>query len=239
MAVNLFFIPHQDDEALTFGAAIRNHLNVGDECHVILYTDGSASNVFRQLNGETRSSIHRKILNPEREGYAPLDPTDLVRCRNDEFLRSCLALGLPVENIHFVQQLRDGTTTVESCESLIRDFTDRYPGARVKTFTDLGGNHIDHANMGRAALKLHREDKIADLRLYVEPYNLRQAKKTQRGLEVHKEKPEINREAVVASLREYTKWNPALEQFAIGYHSVRKEIDAAIANPVSYYHKPY
>ncbi len=239
MAVNLFFIPHQDDEALTFGAGIRNHLNAGDECHVILYTDGSASNVFRQLNGEIKSSMHRKMLDPKLEGYAPLDRTDLIRYRNDEFLRSCLALGLPLENIHFVQQLRDGTTTVESCESLIREFTDKYHGARVKTFTDLGGNHRDHANMGSAALNLYRQEKIADLRLYVEPYNLRQAKKNKRGLQVLKEKPQSNKEAVVASLEEYKKWDPSLEQFAIGYHSVRKEIDAAIANPISYYHKPY
>ncbi len=239
MPVNLFFVPHQDDEALTFGAGIRNHLNAGDECHVILYTDGSSSNVVRQLNGETKSSMHRKVLNPEREGYSPLDRVDLVRYRNDEFLRSCLALGLPVENVHFVQRLQDGTTTVEDCEQLIGEYTDRYRGARVKTFTNLGGNHRDHANMGTAALQLFRQGKIADLRLYVEPYNLRQAKKAYRGLQIHKEKPAIHGECVVASLSEYKKWNPALEQFAIGYHSVRKEIDAAIANPVSYYHKPY
>ncbi|NGZ78177.1 PIG-L family deacetylase [Saccharibacillus alkalitolerans] len=239
MAVNLFFIPHQDDEALTFGAGIRNHLNVGDECHVILYTDGSSSNVVRQLNGETKSNMHRKMLEPKAEGYAPLDRSDLVRCRNDEFLRSCRALGLPPEHVHVVQRLQDGTTTVEDCEALIREYADRYDGARVKTFTDLGGNHRDHANMGTAALNLYRQDKIADLRLYIEPYNLRQAKKARRGLEVLKERPESNRDSVVASLNEYKKWNPALEQFAIGYHSVRKEIDAAIANPVSYYHKPY
>lgn len=239
MAVNLFFIPHQDDEALTFGAGIRNHLNVGDECHVILYTDGSSSNVVRQLNGETKSNMHRKRLDPQREGYALLDRTDLVRYRNDEFLRSCMALGLPVEHVHFVQELQDGTTTVEDCEELIREFTDRYHGARVKTFTDLGGNHRDHANMGTAARNLYQQEKIADLRLYVEPYNLRQAKKASRAVRILKEKPETHRESVVASLSEYKKWNPALEQFAIGYHSVRKEIDAAIANPVSYYHKPY
>lgn len=239
MRVNLFFVPHQDDEALTFGAGIRNHLNVGDECHVILYTDGSSSNVVKQLNGETKSSMHRKLLNPKHEGYTPLDRVDLVRYRNDEFLRSCLALGLPVENVHFAQQLKDGTTTVEACEALIREYTDRYPGARVKTFTNLGGNHRDHANMGSAALHLYEQGEIADLRLYVEPYNLRQAKKAHRGIQVYKEKPETHRESVVASLSEYKKWNPALEQFAIGYHSVRKEIDAAIANPVSYYHKPY
>ncbi|MDO3411682.1 PIG-L family deacetylase [Saccharibacillus sp. CPCC 101409] len=239
MAVNLFFVPHQDDEALTFGAAIRNHLDAGDECHVILYTDGSASNVFKQLNGEIRSSLYKKILDPKLEGYTPLDRTDLTRCRNDEFLRSCLALGLPVENVHFMQDMQDGTTTVEDCEELIRSFTDRYHGARVKTFTDLGGNHRDHANMGTAGLNLYRQEKIADLRLYVEPYNLRQAKKAKKGLQLHKERPGRSKQYVVASLSEYKKWNPALEQFAIGYHSVRKEIDAVIANPVSYYHKPY
>ncbi|GGO06387.1 PIG-L family deacetylase [Saccharibacillus kuerlensis] len=239
MAVNLFFIPHQDDEALTFGAGIRNHLNTGDECHVILYTDGSSSNVFRQLNGETKSSMHRKLLNPKAEGYTPLGRSDLIRCRNDEFLRSCEALGLPAQNVHVVQEMQDGTTTVEACEALIREFADRYHGARIKTFTDLGGNHRDHANMGRAALNLYQQEKIADLRLYIEPYNLRQAKKARRKLEVLKERPESNRESVVASLREYKKWDPQREQFAIGYHSVRKEIDAAIANPISYYHKPY
>ncbi|MDO7908387.1 PIG-L family deacetylase [Paenibacillus sp. JX-17] len=237
MAVNLFFIPHQDDEALTFGAAIRNHLDVGDECRVIIYTDGSTSNVRRQLNGEIKSALYRKTLNPAEEGYKPLQEQDMTAYRNDEFLRSCKALGVPDKHIHFSRHLvKDGTTTVESCEKVLQEFLERYPEARVKVFTDLGGNHRDHANMGTAGRNLLRSGAIRDLRLYVEPYNLRNAKKA--GIPIHKEKSATHAEKVVDALKEYTKWNPALQQFAIGYHSVKKCFDAAMARPISYYHKP-
>lgn len=239
MAVNLFFVPHQDDEALTFGAGIRNHLDVGDECHVILYTDGRSSGVRRQLNGEDRSALTRRYYDPSAEGYGYLEETDIVRLRNDEFRRSCLALGVPDSHIHFADgQMRDGSTSVEGCEDVLREYVRRYPDARVKTFTDLGGNHADHANMGRAARKLARAGAIADLRLYVEPYNRRNARKEARRLELLVERSEQQAHRVVASLQEYKRWDPVRGQLAIGYHSVKRCFDAAIAKPVSYYHKP-
>lgn len=239
MAINLFFVPHQDDEALTFGAGIRNHLDVGDECHVILYTDGRSSSVRRQLNGETRSALGRRYYDPAAEGYGYLEEADMVRLRNDEFRRSCLALGVPETHIHFADgQMRDGSTTVEGCVDVLREYLRRYPDARVKTFTDLGGNHADHANMGRAARRLARTGAIADLRLYVEPYNLRGAKREARRLELLVERSRDHSHKVVASLQEYKRWDPARGQLAIGYHSVKRCIDRAIAKPVSYYHKP-
>ena len=239
MAVNLFFIPHQDDEALTFGAAIRNHLDAGHECHVILYTDGAASSVRKQLNGEMKSGIDKKVHDPATEGYASMEEEDFARYRNDEFNRSCLALGVPPTHIHYSRNLmRDGTTTVESCEQVILEFMDRFPGARVKTFTYLGGNHPDHANMGQAARNLLEKGLIADLRFYVEPYNLKNAKKADRSKLIHKEYSVTNKQMVIDSISEYKKWNPSMQQFAIGYHSVKRSIDDAIADPVSYYHKP-
>ncbi|CAI6071091.1 PIG-L family deacetylase [Cohnella sp. JJ-181] len=239
MAINLFFVPHQDDEALTFGAGIRNHLDVGDECHVILYTDGRSSSVRKQLNGEAKSALTRRFYDPSAEGYGYLGEADMVRLRNDEFRRSCLALGVPETHIHFADgQMRDGSTTVEGCEAVLREYLRRYPDARVKAFTDLGGNHGDHANMGRAARRLARSGAIADLRLYVEPYNLRNARRESRRLELLVERSRDHAHRVVASLREYKRWDPASGQLAIGYHSVKRSIDAAIAKPVSYYHKP-
>lgn len=239
MAVNLFFIPHQDDEALTFGAAIRNHLDVGDECHVILYTDGATSGVRKVLAGQEKCRLHKAIHAPLQEAGVSVDEADFIAWRDDEFRRSCLALGVPEAHIHRPRRLlRDGTTTVEQCEAVIGEFLAQFPGARVKTFTDLGGNHPDHANMGRAARNLLMQGTISDLRLYVEPYNLSNARKADRSNVILKERSLRNKQKVIDSLSEYKRWNPALKQFAIGYHSVKKCIDAAIANPISYYHKP-
>lgn len=239
MVVNLFFIPHQDDEALTFGAGIRNHLDAGDECHVILYTDGAASGVRRQLNGEERNALRKKKFTPSDEGFAELDEAAFSGCRNDEFMRSCRALGLPEEWIHYSSYLmHDGTTTVEGCRKVIYEFLDRFPEARVKTFTYFGGNHKDHANMGKAGQSLYEQGTIKDLRFYVEPYNLKNVKREKGRSAILKERSVQNSDRVVASLEEYKKWNPAQRQFAIGYHSVKKCIDQAIAKPVSYYHKP-
>ncbi|MFI2858312.1 PIG-L family deacetylase [Paenibacillus sp. JSM ZJ436] len=239
MAVNLFFVPHQDDEALTFGAGIRNHLDQHDECHVILYTDGASSGVRRQLNGEEKSSLLRKKLEPHSEGYAILDEAAFSVCRNVEFERSCKALGLPPEWIHYSSYLmQDGTTTVEGCKQVIMEFLDRYPQARVKTFTYAGGNHRDHANMGLAAQGLYEQGVIQDLRFYVEPYNLRKALKEKGRRHILKETTVKSSHLVVASLKEYTIWEPTEGRFAIGYHSVKKCIDTVMKKTVSYYHKP-
>ncbi|NMO97549.1 PIG-L family deacetylase [Paenibacillus lemnae] len=239
MAVNLFFIPHQDDEALTFGAGIRNHLDAGDECHVILYTNGAASGVRRQLNGEEKSALFKQWLSPAAEGYSELSEDAFSACRNDEFMRSCRALGLPDEWIHISSYLmHDGTTTVEGCKQVIKEYLERYPGARVKTFTYIGGNHRDHANMGKAGQSMYEQGNITDLRFYVEPYNLRNATKEKGRGAILKEKSVQNPNKVRDSLKEYKKWDPAQGQFAIGYHSVKKCINTVIAKPVSYYHKP-
>ena len=239
MKNNLFMVPHQDDESLTFGAAIRNHLDHGDECHVILYTDGRTSSVRKVLRGEQRCHLHKRFHAPAEEDYTLMEEEELMRYRNDEFRRACLALGVPETHIHFAEgAMRDGHSTVEGCEAVLQDYLTRYPGARVKTFTDLGGNHLDHANMGTAARRLLANGVIQDLRLYVEPYNRRQARKAQRGMTLHKEHSAENKHKIVNALQEYKKWEPTRGQFAIGYHSVKAHFDAAIAKPVSYYHKP-
>src|ERR1035437_1374650 len=40
-----FFTPHQDDETLSMGAAIKEHVAAGRKVYVVLLTDGGASAV--------------------------------------------------------------------------------------------------------------------------------------------------------------------------------------------------
>lgn len=50
----VFLSPHQDDESLTMGAAIREHVLAGRTVYVVLLTDGSSSGVCGQspFNGD-------------------------------------------------------------------------------------------------------------------------------------------------------------------------------------------
>ena len=44
----VFYIPHQDDEALNFGVGIMNHIAGGHNVHVVLLTDGSAAGIRKK-----------------------------------------------------------------------------------------------------------------------------------------------------------------------------------------------
>jgi hypothetical protein len=48
----IFYIPHQNDETLSKGVAITQHLDAGREVIAVLYTDGAGSVAQKYLNGE-------------------------------------------------------------------------------------------------------------------------------------------------------------------------------------------
>ena len=55
----LFFIPHQDDETLTFSPAIQRYIKDGYDVHVILATDGISSSIRENLlNVRVVCNIH-------------------------------------------------------------------------------------------------------------------------------------------------------------------------------------
>jgi LmbE family N-acetylglucosaminyl deacetylase len=94
MAISLFFSPHQDDELLSMGVDIVNHIQAGDEVHVILCTDGRNSTVRKNLNDNTNcDTCHTK------HNYN-LSYETFIQSRDYEFNDSCWAMGVAKANVH-------------------------------------------------------------------------------------------------------------------------------------------
>lgn len=205
----LFFVPHQDDE-LSMGNDITNHILSGDDVHVILCTDGTASYIRRNLSQQGTCSWHTGIHN-----YG-ITESEFAGLRDEEFKASCRALGVSNSNIHIApQRAKDGELTIAKVKEIIQYYQNKYPNSKVKTYTPWGPvdgaepQHPDHKRLGQGALELYNEGKIwnNDLRFYVEPWLYAKWKAINPSTwigEVTSEQSYKSEEACAA----YKVWNP-------------------------------
>ena len=99
----LFFIPHQDDEMLSFSNTIKKYLDNNSNVNIVLMANGSLSAARDTLNGEKHRvcNIHNYVHNPINEGYTLennkvdyIKKEDLTKYRNDEIKRALIKLGV-------------------------------------------------------------------------------------------------------------------------------------------------
>lgn len=245
----IFFIPHQDDEVLSFSNTIKKYIDNGSNVRVVLHANGSLSFARHVLNGEDGRvcRIHNYVHSPRYEEYAlGTDNVDFIhneelsKYRDDEFKRSLSKLGVKEENIYFSQYMVDDRRlNKKTAIRGINEFMEKYPNAIVHTFYDgkySNGNHIDHMGLGEGARELYNKGIIKQLYMHVEPYLYEDLVK--RGLDknVYEYLPinDSQDKSVKDALKEYCKWDPKTGKLAIGYHSVSSYFDEAIKNPVNY-----
>lgn len=235
--VSVFYVPHPDDEMLTMGVALFNHVWKGSsEVHVVLLSHGGASGVYNVLTGERKSRLLNRYVDPVKEGYAPFTIEDFKEARVNEFKYSVSILGVKPENIH-IMDLGDGNITKDEMKEVIMSFENKYNDVRHKTMS-WDDNHPDHANGGKALLELYKEGKVKDARFYAKNS---QALETPEdfSMKLYKEKytddyyPYIN-----AAIASYSRWSPESGHFGVGYNSVPGSFELLRKNPVSYYHLP-
>ncbi|MCC0784436.1 PIG-L family deacetylase [Clostridioides sp. ES-S-0108-01] len=230
----LFFTPHQDDETLSMGSAIIEHVEKSDT-HVILCTDGSKSIIRKVLDDGGTCSYHIKDVHK----YS-LAESEFSKDRDEEFKDSCEAMGVKESNIHIEDnRAHDGALNKEKAKEIILKYLKKYPDAKVKTVTPFKANgiHEDHRALGKAALELYQEGKIKDLRFYVEPYDYNDFKKVNPSIEVWEVLPS-QEEKLLSAMNSYKKWNPESGHYAIGYHSVKSHFDELALNKIQYVHAP-
>lgn len=225
-----FYAPHQDDELLSMGVAIRYYLELGYNVHVVLLTDGSATGARRVINGEVYCPWHKRYHNPAAEGYAPLTEADITEARNKEFIESVKALGVPESNIH-IHNFKDGTLTRAQMKTLVRwTYEYRYPNAQHKTMS-YHDSHPDHKNAGQALLEMYNSGELSNVRFYLkqeDQHRFGSYHPYHSGMYPY----------LSAAANAYKKWDPANGRFAVGYHSVPAMFDDFLANPRSKWHKP-
>lgn len=205
----VYYIPHPDDEALTFGVSIFAHLQSGKDVHLVLLTKGEGSIVKKRLG-----------MNEEQFGNARLK----------EFQMSAQKLGVPQENLHYYD-MGDGKVTQAGMESIISSFEATYPDASHKTFswTD---PHNDHSVSGKALKALSDRGVVSDARYYVKHQDTKRAPSR---LMKDRYRPYYH-PFILASARVYQINNPAIGMYGIGYKSVPKSFQFIEKSPVSYYH---
>lgn len=137
-----FFTPHQDDEALFMGAAIKQHVDAGRKVWVVLLTDGGSSGMCEILY--------------------PGDRAACVAARDAEFIAGVKSLGaIPIIR---ADRVRDGALTVAYAKSVINNYYTNvnYRLASYKTMSETD-DHPDHANLGKGL----RQSNATDKRWYI------------------------------------------------------------------------
>lgn len=219
MATVVFFTPHQDDETLSMGPAVRDHLNAGHDVHVVLMTTGQNSAV---------------------QPGTGLSVADFIAAHDDELLRATRQVGVRTANVH-ISDLRtqDGQLTQAAAEAIIQEFYTSFPGAWCKSYSQLNatGRHADHVACGQAAVALYQSGVITNLRLYVEPWLISTWRTTNPTVTATAETVSDNT-SVLRGFDQYKVVDHTAFMYGIGYLSVGPDWDADRPHPTSYYHLP-
>lgn len=237
----LFLVPHQDDETLSMGAAIREHVAVNgpSTVAVVLFTTGESSGARRVLREvgyvpEATGKVERVALTKRQ----------FVGSRDAEFYGACRALGVPHGNIFMPgftltedtgETYRRGSYTTASVPRLSR-FRDgiadrvtqarRFVAAVDVVLAWFGAMHVktisyadpsqDHRLLG-AAVRASRRPTLSR-RYYYPPYRVAD---TPAGAPVmHGKDAGPYLPQVEAAAREYGVWNPTAGRYSVGWFSV-------------------
>ncbi|MCF3942681.1 PIG-L deacetylase family protein [Oceanobacillus alkalisoli] len=205
----IYYIPHQDDEVITFGVSIHDHVEKGHDVHVVLLTDGANSAVRHQLD---------------------LTKEEFSEARNREFDLAVEILGVDADHVEKLGHA-DGDLQVEDVEEVIREYQERYPDASHKTFSYHDPHH-DHANAGHALRNLMKEGIIEDGTFYF-GNNF-----TPLDVEIKEDHYEEDYlETIIEASRAYKEVDMDKGMYGIGWKSVPEYFITLEENPVSPYHE--
>lgn len=214
-------LPHQDDEMFLAGA-IAQFVFSGRDVYVVVVTDGGSSRVRHVLNGVDDAGgtvfceYHKRIHNPEEEGYVFLTRQDFVSARNTEVSESMMRLGVPASHVIFMNPggvsgsahstYRDGVLTADQAREVIDELYAQFGSGIYLALADGHGDHIvlergleETAMTSSAKIFFPLEKKNAESRA--------QLSKREQDAKQH-------------ALGVYYVWNPVEDRFAIGAHSV-------------------
>lgn len=152
----IFLTPHQDDETLSMGAAVREHVLAGRDTWVILLTDGSASGVCQDppYNGDKAACVAER----DKEYRAAVNKMGAhAVILADRKIDNALAPGNP------------NPITRAWVESVIQRWAASYPGASFKTMSERD-DHVDHKIAGQGLYDAYVDGYAPDARWYVKRY---------------------------------------------------------------------
>ena len=221
-----YFAPHQDDELTNLGVDLCHEAALGAAVHAVLCTDGSASSVKRMLCRGDGCAWHQGAH------IYTLTDARFIAARDREFTDSCLALGVPGENI-LISPLRvpDSTLTADRASEIMRHALAGYDPAlcEIRTIAPMPerGQNPDHTAVGQAALRFARGYRVTLFYefLLLPPEDVPE-------LPVLRPSGE-ERAQLEAAAAAYRRWDPAQGRYAVGYHSVFDEFNDFLSDPLA------
>lgn len=236
----VYLCPHQDDELLCFGvdACIKNAR--GEDVHIAICVDGSRSRTRKVLGNGKECPKHEGLHQYQ------LSIDEFIDCRDVEFQGSCQALGYRPSCIHFYpRRAVDSSLTEEEARQIARHYIEIFPDATICAPSPFSGSkqHVDHSALGRAVVDLMSEgveegQEIPNLLMFVEVYMVDEFKANNPGIKLAEERIQDDLKSnLLGAFDSYKTWDPSNKRFAIGYHSVTKEIDYLVESPISHAHR--
>jgi LmbE family N-acetylglucosaminyl deacetylase len=205
----VFYPQHQDDESLWGGSAIVNAIK---ECgpenvYVVLVSDGSGVNVFRQ--------------NPRFKGISRKEKETL---RNNEFKAALNQLGVRNSNIIILaDEAKKPGTHYDLMEKTILKFEKEFGSVTQIAHHYRYDNHPMHRKNGKVLKKLSDEHKVADARYFIKPAYVNDIPKDKRDEYIAT--TQEDKEKVKGALDEYKYVDEKAQRFGIGYTSTHKYFD--------------
>ncbi len=238
----LFFSPHQDDEVISLGVPIAELTVRGrrDNTHLALCSDGGASGAKHALGDGKECPFHE---GPHKQG---LSDEEFIAARDNEFVASAAALGVPERNIKILpNRAADGKMSVLEARQMLLSQIAALPDAVVCLIGpsnhgyDQSVQHGDHRVLGQAALDLYNEGAIAKLFFFMEPSGVQNFRVNNPGVRLTRMKasPAAGR-LVEAAVAEYMLWDPAEGRHAVGEHSVQRLLRNVVNEQTSYFWAP-
>lgn len=206
----IYYIPHQDDETLSFGVSIIDDIEQGKDVHIVLLTDGSASVIREKMS---------------------LSKEEFTEARNREMEKALDELGV---NLNHLSKLdyADGELTVEGAKETIQEYAEKYPEAEHKTFS-FYDPHSDHSNSGKALKSMQQKGVVEEAKFFIgSNYTPPQE------LEIKEVEYKPSYDPLIrAAASSYKIEDEQKSLYGIGYQSVPELFENLEVNPRSIYHE--
>ncbi|MBP3950073.1 PIG-L family deacetylase [Bacillus suaedae] len=200
---SIYYIPHPDDDILSFGPAILDDLKSNREVSIVLLTQGRASNAITLVNKQL-----------EQEGSPPISVDQFGEARVNEFRKSMHVLGLTDEQLHILD-LPDGGLEVDAVVDVIKQFNKDSIVQLHHAFTELDP-HPDHAATGLALKQFQHSTKDTLARFYIPIQEQGNIDSSKSNSIKDNETKGIYQKALDA----YGVWEPENNLYSIGHLSV-------------------
>jgi LmbE family N-acetylglucosaminyl deacetylase len=202
-------------------------ITAGHPVYSIITTDGSGSVARLILNGTDRkgrpalSVFKKRILNPYKEGYIPLNKQNFSTARNHEYFESMQAIGVPEDHIWFANPggltatanpvFIDGSLTKELATEVIQSVYDQI-GDGIYLAVASDKDETTYQNRDHLAI----EQALKEFNRISERYYFGDKEYPSQTIVLSKDEQKAKQSA----LKAYATWDPKKGRFAVGEHSV-------------------